>query len=61
MDNMMQPPPRAFAADSCLSRLLSCGPQIKIHPVLMIEKPTLRGLLKELIVRCVRSVLPPTG
>jgi len=41
--------------------LLSCGPQKKIHPVLMIEKPMLRGLLKELIVRCVRSVLPPSG
>jgi hypothetical protein len=33
----------------------------EIHPVLMIEKPTLRELLKELIVRCVRSMLPPSG
>jgi len=43
-----------------LSRLLSCGPQKKIHLALIIEKPMLRGLLKELIVRCVRSVLPPS-
>jgi hypothetical protein len=27
----------------------------------MIEKPTLRELLKEPIVRCVRSMLPPSG
>ena len=40
---------------------LFCGPQKKIHAVLMIEKPTLRELLKELIVRCVRSMLPPSG
>jgi len=44
-----------------LSRLLSCGLQKQIHPVLMIEKPTLRELLKELVVRCVRSMLPPSG
>ena len=33
----------------------------KIHLALMIEKPMLRELLKELIVRCVRTVLPPSG
>ena len=33
----------------------------KIHLALMIEKPMLRELLKELIVCCVRSMLPPSG
>ena len=33
----------------------------KIHLALMIEKPMLRVLLKELIVRCVRSILPPSS
>jgi hypothetical protein len=54
-------PPLASAANSCLTHLLLLRSAEKIHLALMIEKPMLRVLLKELIVRCVRSVLPPSG